>query len=248
MLILASILFAAPTATHLVNDASVGAAARMTRDGYVAVVKCPTRSPDLLRLLTRDDILIEGDSLTKRFCDGGFAVTDEDRGRSSFQQITAPRYVVADLEAAVLRKVNVERVAHSQSPLQRDDALSAVARLHSSDMASSDYVEHVNLDGLTPTDRANAAGYSCRKDYEDHYTDGVAENILQTWLFESTTYIGPAGLQNYQEVEELAGQAVTAWMESAGYRQNILNPNYDRVGTGLAVTPSDKVYITQNFC
>lgn len=41
---------------------------------------------------------------------------------------------------------------------------------------------------------------------------------------------------------------VDSWMNSPGHRANILNPDYDRAGIGVAVDAEEAVYATQNFC
>lgn len=63
-------------------------------------------------------------------------------------------------EAEVLAAVNVARAANGCPALAWDEALAQVARAHSADMAARDYVEHTNPDGLSPFDRAAAAGTS----------------------------------------------------------------------------------------
>ena len=63
-------------------------------------------------------------------------------------------------EAEVLAAVNVQRAANGCPALAWDEALAQVARAHSADMAARDYMEHTNPDGLTPFDRAAAAGTS----------------------------------------------------------------------------------------
>ena len=47
-----------------------------------------------------------------------------------------------------------------QEPLALNAALTMAARLHAQDMSALAYFAHENLDGLTPTDRANNAGYA----------------------------------------------------------------------------------------
>ena len=69
-------------------------------------------------------------------------------------------------ESEVLSLVNSERTASGCAALAWDETLAQVARLHSADMAARDYMDHTNPDGLTPFDRAAAAG-----------TTASAENI-----------------------------------------------------------------------
>src|SRR5262245_27110890 len=45
-------------------------------------------------------------------------------------------------------------------PLALNEMLTRAARAHSLDMAQRDFFDHVNPDGLDPTDRANAQGYT----------------------------------------------------------------------------------------
>ena len=152
------------------------------------------------------------------------------------------------MESLIHALVNAERQQAGLAPLSTDDLLSSVARSHSADMASRDYFDHVNTQGQHPSDRAASAGYSCRKDYGTYYTDGVAENIAQNWLFSSITTIGPISTKNYMSNDEIAQETVEGWMNSPGHRANILEADYDRVGTGVAIAEDQKVYLTQNFC
>jgi uncharacterized protein YkwD len=157
---------------------------------------------------------------------------------------------ISSVELEVHRLTNEERVRHSLRPLAYDPRLAAVARKHSQDMAELDFFAHENLRGQSPTDRADQAGYTCRKDYVSYYTIGIAENIFQTWLYSSytTSLSSLVASREYMTMEEIASQVVTGWMNSPGHRQNILESTYDREGIGLSVAADEKVYVTQNFC
>ncbi len=155
---------------------------------------------------------------------------------------------IQQVERLVHDLVNEERQRRGISPLLQDQKLSAIARAHSEDMAMRDYFAHEDLLGQGPPERAARQGYTCRKDYGSYYTEGVAENIFQNWLYSSRTYIGPIPAKNYMSPEEIAASTVDGWMASPGHRENILDRSYDRVGTGVAISKDDKVYITQNFC
>lgn len=152
------------------------------------------------------------------------------------------------LERLVHDLVNKERQSRGITPLRQDQRLSAIARAHSEDMADRDFFAHENLLGQDPSERAARQRYICRKDYGTYYTEGVAENIFQNWLYSSTTYVGPIPIKNYSSAEQIAASTVRGWMESPGHRQNILSRDYDRVGTGVGVSKDGKVYIAQNFC
>ena len=156
---------------------------------------------------------------------------------------------VSELEGQIHVLVNDERRRAALTVLTLDSKLSDVARAHSSDMAMHSFFDHDNPSGQSPSSRAANAGYKCFKDYGTYYTEGIAENIFQTWLRSSTTYMYglPVG-KDYMSVERLSRQIVDGWMDSPGHRQNIVDRNYDRQGIGVAVAIDEKVYVTQNFC
>ena len=152
---------------------------------------------------------------------------------------------VAALEQQIHQLVNQNR----QSPLVFDVALASVARSHSADMANSNYFSHINQQGQSPSDRGEAVGYDCRKDYGSYYTYGLPENINQAWLYsQSWTLNGILVRKDYYELEELASLVVDGWIASTGHRENILNNSYDVEGIGVAINDDEKVYLTQNFC
>lgn len=158
--------------------------------------------------------------------------------------------LVGELQSLVHALVNNERQQRDIPLLREDNRLSGIARAHSQDMSQNDFFAHQNLSGQDPSERAAIEGYTCRKNYGSYYTEGIAENIFQNWLFSSATYIWPVpiAIKDRSSPEEIATSTVVGWMESSGHRKNILDPNYDRVGTGVAVLQGEKVYITQNFC
>lgn len=115
----------------------------------------------------------------------------------------------------------------AQEPLALNRFLTQAARAHSQDMATRNFFDHTNPDGLSPTQRAQAAGYG-----------GTAgENIA-------------AG---YASVDA----AHLAWMQSVGHRKNVLSLHanfdssfhYDEFGPGLALGAGGAYnnYYTQNF-
>lgn len=138
------------------------------------------------------------------------------------------------IEDLIYSMTNQNREAMGRQPLDRIPKIDQIARSHSEDMAKRNYFEHDTPEGLDPTDRGNAAGYACRKDYGSHYTWGLAENIF----WHSGEWYG---------AERLAEEIMEGWMDSPGHRQNIMNHNYDRIGIGVAIW-NGNVYATQNFC
>ncbi|MFK7927845.1 MAG: CAP domain-containing protein [Myxococcota bacterium] len=99
-----------------------------------------------------------------------------------------------------------------QNPLRWNADLNESARFHSDDMFKNNWFDHKSSDG-TPF------GARIGRFYEGP----AGENIAQG-------YMSP-----YSVVFE-------GWMCSAGHRQNLMRPDYDELGTGIAGT-----YYTQNF-
>ncbi|MDO9324065.1 MAG: CAP domain-containing protein [Methanoregula sp.] len=161
---------------------------------------------------------------------------------------SAPVIDIPTLENKIHEGINQQRKNNGLSSLSYDSALASIARKHSADMALNNYFEHVNLQGLDPTDRGNKAGYSCNKNYGSYYTTGIAENIMQNNLYDSVTTTNGIPRYDWNSQEEIAQSTVEGWMNSPGHRKNILTSTYDREGIGVSIATDKKVYITQDFC
>ena len=85
-------------------------------------------------------------------------------------------------------------------------------------MINRDFFSHNTPDGKTPFDRMKAAGIS--------YV-AAGENIA-------------AGQSSPQSVME-------SWLNSPGHRKNILNPNFEYIGIGIARGGSYGIYWAQEF-
>jgi uncharacterized protein YkwD len=152
------------------------------------------------------------------------------------------------LAREVHRLTNERRVQNGLSALDWDPRLAEVALGHSKDMAARDYFDHDTPEGRDPTDRADALGYSCYKDYGTYYTVGIAENLFQHWTYEYITYVNGVPFYTWNSLDQVAEEVVDGWMKSPGHRQNMLTPTYDREGIAVAIASNDKIYVTQNFC
>ncbi len=108
-----------------------------------------------------------------------------------------------EFELKVLELINIERSKNGLATLSINDNLNYVARMHSQDMHNRNFFSHTNPDGLSPFDRLKKHGISYRY---------AAENIA-------------AGQSSPDEV-------VKSWMGSKGHRENILNPNFKKIGIG----------------
>ena len=120
-------------------------------------------------------------------------------------------------EQKLLELTNAERAKKKLPPLKLNPQLVAAARGHSANMAKQGMMEHI-LDGKTPGQRARAAGYEF---------DEIGENIA----------VGNVELEKIMDF----------WMGSKKHRDNILYPDYQEIGVGLATNDRGAVYYTQVF-
>ena len=118
-------------------------------------------------------------------------------------------------EAQVATLVNEQRAANGLAPLTLNSELSNVARTKSQDMHDNNYFSHTSPTYGSPFDMLKAFGVSYRT---------AGENIAMG-------YTTPEAV-------------VSAWMNSAGHRANILNASYTQLGVGYV---ADGNYWTQEF-
>lgn len=103
----------------------------------------------------------------------------------------------------VVSLVNQERAKAGLKPLTSDSALSGMALDKAKDMINKNYFDH-----NSPT---YGSPFDMMKSYGIRYTY-AGENIAK-------------GQRTPQEV-------MNGWMNSSGHRQNILSPNYTKIGVG----------------
>ena len=125
-----------------------------------------------------------------------------------------------DMELRAFEMVNRERTKAGLEPLVMDDAVRRVARAHSEDMAARHFASHDNPDGVTPFQRLDAAGI--------HY-GWAGENIA------------------WNDFPTPAEAALSGWMGSAEHSENILRPQFNRTGIGVAADGGRGYYFTQIF-
>jgi uncharacterized protein YkwD/uncharacterized membrane protein required for colicin V production len=122
-----------------------------------------------------------------------------------------------DLEQRMLALVNQERAVAGLRPLVADPELTEVARQHSTDMFARGYFAHETPEGLTPFDRMRAANVR-------FLTAG--ENLALA----PTLPVAHNGLMN-----------------SPGHRENILRPQFGRVGIGIMDGGMRGLMVSQEF-
>ena len=175
------------------------------------------------------------------------AGTQPGRTVTTLPQKTKPAFRIAQLEKEIHVLINKERKQRHLSPLAWNDALSAIARKHSSDMAKRNYFSHFSPEGNDFSYRYKQEGYSCALPADGLIYLG-AENIFQNNLYDRIVYVNDAAYYEWNTMAKIADTTVQGWMNSPGHRKNILTPLWKSEGIGVVISPDDKVYITQNFC
>lgn len=141
-------------------------------------------------------------------------------------------------ERAIAAAVSDERTARGLGPVEYESRLAGVARSHSSDMIAREYYAHISPDGDAAFERVKSSSVSC---------SSVGENIAATWW--QTTFETTSGEREFHmSAQELANGIVEQWLNSPEHRENMLDPDWERIGVGVAVTEEGEVLVTQNFC
>jgi uncharacterized protein YkwD len=124
----------------------------------------------------------------------------------------------ADAEAFMINLINTDRRRFGLPELTHDPALSAIARSHSAEMASGEWVAHVSPTSGDIGDRLRTGGYRVRLAYE---------NIARAATLD--------------EAEE-------GLLRSPGHRGALLSPEVHRFGVGVVWSGTPRAYyITQIF-
>lgn len=117
-------------------------------------------------------------------------------------------------EQEVFNLINQQRANNGLSALKVDAEVQRVAKIKAQDMVSSNYFSHNSPTYGSPFDMLNSFKISYKT---------AAENI--------------AGNSSNSA-------AVTAWMNSAGHKANILNSSYNYTGIGVVSSPTyGKIYV-----
>ena len=146
------------------------------------------------------------------------------RGQSFSPEIKTPD--IERVERLVFHQVNAFRKEHDLRALKLNEELNEAARDFAAFMASHDKYGH-EADGREPWERAEARGYAYCV---------VAENIAYDY-----SSVGFA-------TRELANGLVEGWENSPPHRRNMLDPDLDETGIGIAYSrKSEKYYAVQDF-
>lgn len=113
---------------------------------------------------------------------------------------------------------NADRVNHHLPVLKWDNQIKETARKHSIDMADNNYFSHTNQEGLSPFDRMSK---------DDIFFTVAGENLASGQF---SSIFAHEGLMN-----------------SLGHRENILHPDFQYLGVGVAFNSKSQPYYTENF-
>lgn len=118
----------------------------------------------------------------------------------------------------ILKKVNIARREKGLKPLKINEELNKIAIVKAKDMAKDEKLSH------------NSKKF------------GMTFNLIKK---EGIRY--SAAAENIARWHDTPEFVAKRWLNSKGHRKNILNPDYDETGIGLAKDKSGKNYWVQLF-
>jgi uncharacterized protein YkwD len=126
-----------------------------------------------------------------------------------------------------LNQVNAARAAYGRAPLVLDATISAVAYGHAADMATYNYFSHTSRNGMTFAQRLTAGGVSYGHRGENIcFLGGASVTAALNWCHSQFM------------AEPFPG--------GGNHKDNILNPNFRRIGIGIAIG-GGRVYVVWDF-
>lgn len=147
--------------------------------------------------------------------------------------------IATNYERYMLSLINAERALEGLSLLQLEQNLNLSSDAHSQWMIDADVLSHTGVNGSSPTNRMTSAGM----DFSGSWRS--AENVAVVNTVGSDSY--------YDEV----GRLHENLMNSPGHRANILDPDLNYIGIGIAFGNVnamlggggryESVVVTQNF-
>jgi uncharacterized protein YkwD len=144
--------------------------------------------------------------------------------RSSTAVVIPPPAPSSDMAAYAVNQINASRAAYGFGAVGLDATISAVAYAHAYDQAANGYFSHTSLDGRTREDRLRAGGVSFGWSGENQcYLVGRSVQATLEWCHAQFM------------AEPYPGQF--------NHIANVLNPNANRVGVGIAQVGSKIVIV-----
>lgn len=148
-------------------------------------------------------------------------------------------------------ETNLIRSKNNVGSLAWSDTISYIARMHSEDMATHAYFDHLDKEGNSATERAAKLGLAGPQKSGNMVIAGLGENLFATHRYKE--YIVKGGEDNesydvnWKRSEEIAKEAIDAWMNSPRHRKNLLSNTYSGQGIGIALGSNGTLFVTQNL-
>lgn len=125
---------------------------------------------------------------------------------------------LTQIEDEVIRLVNVERSNRGLMQLKKNWQVARVARAKAKDMAVNNYFSHTSP------------------------TYGSPFNMMENFGIRFS-----AAGENIAYGQKTPQAVMTAWMNSAGHRSNILSPSFSEIGVGAYKNSNGTIYWSQMF-
>lgn len=159
---------------------------------------------------------------------------------------------VVEIENYLFQYVNEERHSLGLPDLKRHRNLTVLARSFSQDMVDNNYyaLEHEDLQGRNPSERAVAKGYECNRTKSDGWNIyGIGENINVMPFNQFVTFYADGSSHKLWYVdnssEEIAKATFATWMNSSGHRSNIVYSYWEYIGIGVADRGKDFILVQE---
>jgi uncharacterized protein YkwD len=151
------------------------------------------------------------------------------------------------VESHIAEKTNKYRSYVGSSAIMHISALSYLAKMHATDMAERNYFSHYTPEGLSPTDRAHALGFSTEKMRElGVMYDGVAENIVK--IHDGTVVgSGYSGFVDGTNPESVATVMMLEWISSPSHHATLIDDRFESFGIGVVKQGSAYYGVVEYF-
>jgi len=148
-----------------------------------------------------------------------------------------------DVTGEMIRLVQQARAAAGLREFTVNTPLMKAAGDYAREMGTTNNYAHNSVDGSTPWDRMQRAGFAGNGTWGENIAAGQADP--------SALAPGASAINNRDQrgVRFTPGGSFTDWMNSPGHRSNILNPAFTDIGVGFAEVPGSQYgrYWVQDF-
>lgn len=142
-------------------------------------------------------------------------------------QKKAPQTLNIEVEEIIFQKTNQVRAKKSKKSLRKNPTLANLAKTHSQDMLTRNYLSHVNPEGKTVLNRIDPK-----------------TGRPKTHVGENIHYIESGG--GLWDGEAISEWMISDWLRSRSHRKNLLSKQFTQIGLGCA-SNGKKIYCTQVF-